>query len=355
MKIFEKPNGTREGFAPLDDIGFCLLEVNLDGEVYTYNIQGTPEHCEVERVGSDKWKIRTYDDSLNCIEYVIPRNRLVGFAWYNIKESLWKNSTYADTIRRCKEFFSIPNEDKRKTDYKTKNGFSYYVTKFGDVWNTERMTKVNGSVKMDGYRNVDLGSSVHDVRVHRLVAHHFVPKPKDLVKQRLEEDDLVVNHLDGNKLNNRWDNLEWTTNAGNLAHASINGLLHTTIDDQLLEHVFKRLQEEWSNIAISRETGIPDDIVSHIRRGISRRYRTDKYTWPKHSTGGRELDRNTIFSIYNDFINTGMNNSELGRKYNVSYQHISNLRTGHSHSDLAREYITSKGLAGYWQGFRHPK
>ena len=407
MEIFEKPNSMREGFAPLDNIGYPTFEVSLDGEVYTYAIPSTSECCKAERVGGSKWKIRKYDVSGNPIELVIPRDILVGFAWYNINESLWENSTYADIIRRCKEFFSIPNRDKRKTDYQTSRGFYYYVTRFGDVWSTETMVKLKGSVKRDGYRNVDLGSA-HDVRVHRLVAQHFVSVPKYLLDQGLSKENLVVNHLDGNKLNNRWDNLEWTTIKGNLTHASINGLLHTTIDKQLLERIFQYLQEGYSNINISKLTGVPRDTVSHIRQGTSPRYRTDKYTWPKHSTDVHEkerrdelaikcikmfnqgmthraianklgfiskssvtrlidkykdlitrkpykLDKDTIFNIYDEFTYTDMSNSEIGRQYNVDRSLISKLRLGRIHSDLAREYITSKGLDGYWQGYRHPK
>ena len=353
MEILEKPYGTREGFASLDNIGFCLLEVNLEGEVYTYSIPGISEHRKVERVGN-KWKIITYDDSGNPIELVIPRDVLVGFAWYNIKESLWENSIYADTIRRYKEFFSIPYSDKDKTIYKTSNGFSYWVTKEGEVWNTETMTKVKGSIDSKGYRYVTLGSG-HNVRVHRLVAHYFVRVPKDLVDQRLSKENLEVNHIDGDKLNNRWDNLEWTTHKGNLAHASATGLMHTTINDHVLEHIWQRLQAGYSDIDISRETGIPASTVNHIRHGTRPRYRTDKYTWPKRSPGVRVLDRATIFNIYDEFTYTDKSNCEIGRQYNVSNAAISMLRLGHRHANLAHEYITSKGLDGYWQGYRHPK
>lgn len=407
MEILEKPYGTREGFASLDDIGFCLLEVNLEGEVYTYSIPGIPEYRKVERVGN-KWKIITYDDSGNPIEYVIPRNVLVGFAWYNIKESLWENSIYADTIRRYKEFFSIPYSDKDKTIYKTSNGFYYYVTKEGEVWNTETMAKVKGGINSSGYYQLALGS-VHNVRVHRLVARHFVTIPEDLLAKGFTEESLVVNHIDGNKLNNSWNNLEWTTHDGNMAHASSTGLMYTTIDDHLLECIWQYLQAGYSDFNISKETGIPATTVSHIRQGRSPRYRTDKYTWSKHSFDVREkerrdelaikcvemfnqgmtyqaianklgfnskwpvitligtcrdlitrklrtkLDKATIFSIYDEFIYTDKNNSEIGRKYNVSKQYISDLRIGRYCSDLACEYITSKGLDGYWQGYRHPK
>ena len=347
MEILERPNGSRYGFASLRNIGYDLFEVNLDGEVYKYGIRD-----KAERVRSNRWKMHKYDKSGNLIERAIRTDVLVGCAWYNVNETLWENSTYADTIRRCKEFFSISNLDKAKTSYQTSRGFFYYVTCFGEVWSTEFMIKLKGGVNRDGYRQVDLGS-VCDVKVHRLVAHHFVPKPKDLVDQWLKEDDLVVNHIDGDKLNNRWDNLEWTTQKGNIEHASINGLMHTTIDDQLLERIWQYLQAGYSDINISKLTDVPATTVRAIRHGRSPRYRTDKYTWPKHSPVVRVLDKATIFSIYDDFIYTDMSNSEIGRKYNVSDKYISRLRLGDRHSDLAREYVNSKGLAGYWQGYRH--
>ena len=216
------------------------------------------------------------------------------------------------------------------------------------------MVKLKGRISSTGYCQVDLGS-VRNVSVHRLVAHHFVRIPEDLLAQGLTEETLVVNHIDGDKLNNRWDNLEWVTQKGNMKHASATGLMHTTIDDQLLELVFKLLQEGYSNIDISRETDIPATTVNSIRQGTLPRYRTDKYTWPKHSPGVRVLDKDTIFNIYDEFTYTDKKDCEIGRQYNVSRRHISNLRTGNRHADLACEYINSKGLAGYWKGFRPPE
>ena len=51
--------------------------------------------------------------------------------------------------------------------------------------------------------------------VHRLVAETHIPNPNNLPE---------VNHLDGNRLNNHIDNLEWCTSSENSIHAVQTGL-----------------------------------------------------------------------------------------------------------------------------------
>ena len=67
-----------------------------------------------------------------------------------------------------------------------------------------------------GYKVVDLRRNGHDHRlVHRLVAQMFIPNP---------ENKPVVNHLDGNKINNNATNLEWATVSENTQHSYDNML-----------------------------------------------------------------------------------------------------------------------------------
>ena len=56
---------------------------------------------------------------------------------------------------------------------------------------------------------------IKKIRVHRLVAEAFIKRPE-----------LEVNHIDGNKKNNKVENLEWVTQRENKQHAWITGLYH---------------------------------------------------------------------------------------------------------------------------------
>src|SRR5690606_1126699 len=63
-----------------------------------------------------------------------------------------------------------------------------------------------------GYYMVDLHDYelIKKKKIHRLVAEHFIPNP---------ENKAIVNHKDGNKLNNHIDNLEWMSHSENTMHS----------------------------------------------------------------------------------------------------------------------------------------
>lgn len=76
-----------------------------------------------------------------------------------------------------------------------------------------------GCIGFAGYREVSLRKPgiVKKVRVHTLVAEHFIYKPSS---------SECVNHKDGNKENNHWSNLEWLTRRDNCKHALETGLFN---------------------------------------------------------------------------------------------------------------------------------
>jgi NUMOD4 motif len=103
-------------------------------------------------------------------------------------------------------------------------------------------------------------------RVARLVATAFVPNPQNLPQ---------VNHKDGQRHNNTKDNLEWTTQSGNMKHAYGTGLqaplpsakhgMAKLTDAQVL-HIRQRLQRGIYQRRIAEEMGVCQSLISMINR-----------------------------------------------------------------------------------------
>ena len=93
---------------------------------------------------------------------------------------------------------------------------SYCVSREGDIVNSLTGKKLKPR-NNGGYSYVTLcdDEGHHQKAIHRLVAKAFIPNPQDRPQ---------INHLDGDKSNNRVDNLEWCSGSENMKHAYRTGL-----------------------------------------------------------------------------------------------------------------------------------
>lgn len=97
-------------------------------------------------------------------------------------------------------------------------GFSNYsISEDGVITNIKTKTIKKPWLGKVGYYYIDLYSNNKSTKiaVHRLLAQAFIPNP---------DNKRTVNHIDGNKLNNKLDNLEWATQSENSQHAYDTGL-----------------------------------------------------------------------------------------------------------------------------------
>lgn len=79
---------------------------------------------------------------------------------------------------------------------------------------------IKGMINHKGYNLKGLSKNgiKKNISIHRIVAIHFIPNPFNHPQ---------VNHIDGDKLNNHVENLEWCTAKENMRHCVDNGMHNT--------------------------------------------------------------------------------------------------------------------------------
>lgn len=105
--------------------------------------------------------------------------------------------------------------------WKDVKGFEdrYRVSNLGKVWSKTSDRELKPYIINSGYQVVTLQRNGIKVKyqVHRLVAIHFCEGCRR---------DLVVNHIDGDRLNNQSANLEWVSQRDNVGDMKRRGTLN---------------------------------------------------------------------------------------------------------------------------------
>lgn len=143
----------------------------------------------------------------------------------------------------------------------------YQVSSFGNVRSVERTILRSNGIKQHcksvilkpfqgktcNYLSVQLSKDNHTEKfmIHRLVAYMFLGLRS--------ESDLEVNHIDGNRYNNKLDNLEIVTHQQNIDHS----IIHQLKDDYGEKSTNAKLTNEQAyNIRRMWQNGMPQNIIA---------------------------------------------------------------------------------------------
>lgn len=161
----------------------------------------------------------------------------------------------------------------------------YKIYEDGRVWSNFLGDFLKTDITERGYKRVRLRTNNSETKtfmIHNLLMEIF--KPVDNMEN------LYVNHIDGNKLNNDLDNLEWVTHQQNIQHSFGIGLNHghygTTNamnihSEEFIKNIITMLLDGKTNREIEVLTGYSAKEVSKIRHKYRWTYLTKDLTFPK--------------------------------------------------------------------------
>jgi hypothetical protein len=133
----------------------------------------------------------------------------------------------------------------------------HFIYANGEIWNGQRFLTFSTS---EGYKHLctkDKKVGLKTYKVHRLICYAF----HSIEGKNCLEDykGLQVNHINGDKCDNRADNLEWSTNKDNMTHAYATGLNKKTKPVLSLDKkTFEIIKKYPSIVSASKDTGEPE-------------------------------------------------------------------------------------------------
>lgn len=157
----------------------------------------------------------------------------------------------------------------------------YIVSEYGDVkrlkftvtrdnrWgssNDYTMTAMNMKSRCCDGRYLSIRLLTENFMIHRLVAIAFVPKVFNKP---------FINHIDGNKFNNHYSNLEWCTNQENMDHAVSIGLLNYVSAKKLTPELVKEIKlipKTVSSIKVAKQYKVNSRTIRAIRLNQTWKY-----------------------------------------------------------------------------------
>lgn len=131
----------------------------------------------------------------------------------------------------------------------------YSIDEVGNVCSGKLDITLKPHETANGYLTVTLDNTPN--LIHRLVAQHFLPNPYNYPQ---------VNHINGNKKDNRKENLEWCSAKQNIQHALKSGLRKGYVHVDIRREMLKRVLNGELITVLAKEIGNHPNTLSKMLR-----------------------------------------------------------------------------------------
>lgn len=191
----------------------------------------------------------------------------------------------------------------------------------------------------------------HSLFVHRIYAGIYLQIPDKYIRAGYEQQQLSINHKDGNKENWSLDNLEWCTPQENTVHAFRTGLAVTStgekshlskISEKTAHKICQLISEGKNNEYIVNELkdlNVSKKTIQHIRARECWKNVSKDYTFPKLSDSiPNTMNEKTIRKICRLLEKKKYSDPEIAKKCNVKREYVKDIRTHRRRKDISKDY-----------------
>ncbi len=230
---------------------------------------------------------------------------------------------------------------------------NYVVRDDGTVWNTKTNREVLGTYERNEYRSVQImvEGKRKSIMVHRLVADAFCDNPNNYT---------IVHHIDGDKYNDRAENLEWVTTQKNSQEAarkrpyvSRKNTQEIEIDDN-----WRQLTEIDENQYISRDGRLWNKRLKNVKGGTVRngyiRYAIGQKFYSAHILVWEAFNGKIPKGYFIDHIDGNRSNNNLDNLRLVTQsENMKNaMRNGHACQVIIQQFTFSDELVQEFRSIR---
>lgn len=254
----------------------------------------------------------------------------------NLSNEIWKD------VEEYNGLYEISNSGRLKSLPKlliAPHGGQYYTK--------ERIIKTDCKTKKYPFAILCNKGIKKQFYIHRLVASAFIPNPDNKPQ---------VNHINGDKKDNRVENLEWCTNKENMVHAKETGLKKQTYgtynpNSKLNEEEVNDIRKSYSNgslnmpqlalkyrISNSRISDIINRKIYTNFQEENKVYRSNFIAKNQRLSKTKYLDYNSVKKMRNE----GKSYSEIGNIFNMSIVSIRKFYIENSLIEASKTKVIAK-------------